>query len=120
VFRGDLTFRGLRVLIDGLPADSAFVRAFQGTSWRDSEWILHDVSSQLRVLNASLANTFRKEGATPIEPTFLPTPNSGKSVAEDRTDAFYAQQRTEMDAVADRLFANSKPAEPNVLTLTKP
>ncbi|WP_146244939.1 hypothetical protein [Curtobacterium sp. MCBD17_028] len=106
--RGDITFRQLRVLAEGLPADSAVTRAHIGSTWTVTDWLLHDVSSQLRSLNAGLANMFREKGEPAIEPKFLPTPLDGQSVEDAVEEQYREQQRAEMDEVAAVLFANNQ------------
>jgi hypothetical protein len=106
-WRGDITLRHLRVLIEGLPPNSYLSRVANGSHWGDTEWVLHDISSQLRVLNASVHNALSDKAHLIHDVEFLPTPFDEKSIADDAEDKFYAQQRAEMDVLADRLFANN-------------
>lgn len=73
-------------MIEHLPLDSPAYRADRGHGWRDEHVLEHDISSQLRVLNASLANLFREKGASPIKPEFLPSPASGDFTDGDVVD----------------------------------
>jgi hypothetical protein len=79
----------------------------RGNHWGENEWILHDVSSQLRVLNASVHNALSDKSHVIANVDFLPTPLDEKSVADEAEEKYLAQQRTELDAVADRMFANT-------------
>jgi len=99
-FEGRITLRHLRVLIEGLPPDNAVTRAINGSHWVDSTWLLHDVSSQLRNLNASVHNIVQKP---PVKPQFLPTPELPRSAAEEADEAQLVQQRAEMDALLIRI-----------------
>jgi hypothetical protein len=106
-WRGEISLRHLRVLIEGLPPDSYLSRVARGSQWGDLEWILHSVDSQMRVLNASVHNALSDKADVIKNVEFLPTPFDDKSVADEAEEKFLAQQRADMDAVADRMFANN-------------
>lgn len=61
-------------MIEHLPLDAPAYRAQAGHAWTDETLIQWDVSSQLRSLNANLANLFREKGAEAVQPEFLPAP----------------------------------------------
>lgn len=61
-------------MIEWLPLDAPAYRAAAGHAWRDETLLQWDVSSQLRALNANLANMFRSKGTPAIKPEFLPAP----------------------------------------------
>lgn len=104
--RGEISGRQLRVITEGLPLDSAFVRAMNGHSWQEETVILHDISTSLRALHTMLGQAL---GAKP-KPKFRPLPTpfiDGKSaVATAQEKALAKQQRTEMDRTMQRIFAN--------------
>lgn len=103
-WRGDITLRHLRVLIEGLPPDSYISRSVRGTHWGETEWMLHDISSQLRILNASVHNALSKEADAIRDVEFLPTPNDDQP--EEAVEV-PAEQITKMDTLAAHLFANN-------------
>lgn len=39
-WRGEITLRQVRVLLTGLPPDSAFFRAMRGSDWQDTQYLL--------------------------------------------------------------------------------
>lgn len=73
-------------MIEHLPLDAPAYRAARGHAWRDEHVLMHDVSSQLRVLNTTLANLFRDKGANTIQPEFLPSPAAGDFTDGDVVD----------------------------------
>jgi len=103
-WRGEISLRHLRVLIEGLPPDSYLSRSVRGTHWGEVEWMLHDVSSQLRILNASVHNALSKEADAIKDVKFLPTPNDD---IEDAVEEVSEEQVAEMESAAARLFANN-------------
>lgn len=103
-WRGEITLRHLRVLIEGLPPDSYVTRAARGNHWGEREWLLYDVSSQLRILNVTVHNALSEKSDVIRDVEFLPTPNDEPAeVAEEVS----AQQRADMESAAARLFANN-------------
>lgn len=75
----------------------------EGNTWRDTEWMLHSIDSQMRALRADIANIMGAK--PPVKPKFLPTPRDRASVEESVVDEQVAiQQRSEMDAIASRIF----------------
>jgi len=101
---GTLSLRALRVLVEGLPPDSAYHRARRGHDWSESEYLSWAIESRLRDLNAALANLVRKAGTSAQKPTYLPTPDEG-TVAEAVIDEKYQEQQIEeFDEVTSRMF----------------
>lgn len=106
-FAGTITARALRVLIEGLPAGSAYANAVQETTWRDQELIAHDTNWQLRQLNAQLSNMFRGKGESPIEPEPLATPWDSRTIVDDVERERNEREKAELAATAARMFGNS-------------
>ncbi|MGO2360017.1 MAG: hypothetical protein ACTH6N_02700 [Brachybacterium tyrofermentans] len=61
-------------MVEWLPLNAPAYRAAAGHAWTDETLLQWDISSQLRALNAALANLFREKGANPVTPDFLPAP----------------------------------------------
>ena len=96
--RGHITTRQLRVMVEQLPADGTLNEALGGTRWLDTDWVLYDVSTQLRALNANLGNIFRAKGQPPHwPPTLLPRPARDEEPDEERAAA-----EAELDALIKR------------------
>lgn len=93
------------MLVEGLPPDNAVVRARNDgrESWHDSQYLLHQIESRLRELQAAVANLGgAKVAAEDI--TYLPTP---EAESEDDTPLVTEQQINEMDALQDRMFGGN-------------
>lgn len=102
---GTITARQLRVLVEGLPPDSAFHRAARENDWADNDWIARDTNSVLRVLLYTVESALSER--RPPKPEFLPSPIDGRTVQDEAEAEYLAQQRAEMDAVAAGWFANN-------------
>lgn len=96
--RGQITVRRLRVMVEQLPADRRVSEAVGNTEWLDDQWLLHDISSQLRRLNAAIATIFRPKGSP--EPTWepLPTPRTDRGEPDEQQ----LQSESELDALIRR------------------
>lgn len=95
--RGEISIRELRVALEHLPPGNAAQREIAGP-WGDLEVLLHDVSSQLRLLNMNTYNINRKPGAQPItDPQFIPTPEQLQAEQEQRS-------RDQVEAERDHLM----------------
>jgi len=103
--RGRISARQLRVLVEGLPPDSAFHRAARENDWADGDWINRDTNSVLRVLLYTVESALSER--RPPKPEFLPSPIDGRTVQDDVEAEYLAQQRAEMDDVAAGWFANN-------------
>jgi hypothetical protein len=66
--------------------------------------MLHDLSSQLRILNAQVHNALSKEADAVKDVKFLPTPLDDEL---DDVPAVPDEARAEMESAAARLFANN-------------
>ncbi|WP_123939247.1 hypothetical protein [Curtobacterium sp. PhB137] len=103
--QGRISTRQLRVLVEGLPTDSAFHRAHRDTDWQDSDWIARDTNSIMRVLLYTVQSALSKS-AVP-KPDLLPAPVV-EPTEQDEADAEYlAQQRAEMAVVEAGWFVNN-------------
>lgn len=47
-FRGEITLRQLRVLVENLPPDSALHRAARGHTWTDDTYLLAEIGDAVR------------------------------------------------------------------------
>lgn len=103
--RGRISTRQLRVLVEGLPPDSAFHRAVRENDWNDNEWIARDTNSVLRVLLYTVESALSEK--RPPKPEFLPSPIAGGTVQDEAEAEYLARQRSEMDRVAEGWFANN-------------
>lgn len=94
--RGKITCRQLRVLGQGLPADSVFVRARRGHAWTDTEYLLAAAVNDLRLGRAEAVAV--GSGKQPRKPQLIeppqdaPTPESEaeQERAVERKAAFEA------------------------------
>jgi hypothetical protein len=96
--------RGLRVLIEGLPPGSAYARVVQGTNWSDTDYLLHDVSSGLRLLNVNYAAAHTEKGKPVPKFKALPRPGAEVSVEQAVAEEQNEQERIEMSALAADIF----------------
>jgi hypothetical protein len=94
------------VLVEGLPPDSHYARSRRGNNWADLEYLLHDVSSNLRLLNANYKAAHTEKGKHVEQPKFLPLPDAQESVADAVEQEKHAAERVEMDATMSRIFAD--------------
>jgi len=100
--RGDISTRQLRVMVENLPPDNAAARLIRG-AWGDLERLVHDVSCQLRLLNASYHNVNREKGKSPIEdPELLPTPEEIEAKRDDRPVDVVQAERDHLQLVLHR------------------
>lgn len=72
---GGITFRQLRVMVEGLPRDPStpIGRAINGP-WGDTERLLHGLLWEMRILNASFVNSKKRENVAAVEPKFPTEP----------------------------------------------
>lgn len=99
--RGTTAVRQLRIMIDHLPPNNAVQRELAGP-WDDKTWLLHDVSTQLRRLNANFYNKNRPKGqaAEAVKP--VPTPET-VAATKDAQDPVRTQlERDHLLAVVNR------------------
>lgn len=102
---GRITVRQLRVLLEGLPPDSAFHRSYRDNDWQDSDWIARDTNSNIRLLLWTVQSALSK-GSVP-RPDLLPSPAVEMSEQEEADAEYLTQQRAEMQEVAAGWFANN-------------
>lgn len=93
-WRGEITLRLLRVLVEGLPPDSATARAHNGHAWQALDYAAADTRDLLALLFTAFVNANRdpKKPAMPWpEPGWRPgdpTPEESAAAAErDRAKA---------------------------------
>lgn len=90
---GRITSRQLRIMCQHLPPGNPVQRELN-TPWNEIEYLVHDVSSNLRALRTDLRNAFREKGETPSEPQLLPTPETLNENADQRSEE---QKQAEYD-----------------------
>jgi hypothetical protein len=81
-----MTLRELRVLVSGLPLDSATGRAIRGHHWQDSDYLLADILDTVKFHRVEWATAHGAKPAKP-KPVTRPTPasvaeSSGPSAVE--------------------------------------
>jgi hypothetical protein len=72
-WQGRMTLRELRVLVAGLPVDSATARAIRGHHWQDADYLLADIADTLRFHRAEWAQS---KGAKPGKPKQVSRPKA--------------------------------------------
>lgn len=70
--RGQISPRQLRVMIEHLPQNNPIGRELDGP-WNDLHVLIHDVSTQLRLLRTEVHNAIYEKKIT--DPELLPNPN---------------------------------------------
>lgn len=100
-WRGEITLRMLRVLIQGLPAGNVWQTACTHNPWTDREYLLHDIGDAIRDLTLMVANSnpYRKTpvGEEAIRPR-IPYPDAPQPTIDDN-DAESRAARDELDAL---------------------
>lgn len=74
-WRGEITLRWLRVMVEGLPPTGALARAAAGHAWTQADWSGADSRDLLELLFVAFSNVNRKESTPPIpwpEPSWRP------------------------------------------------
>ncbi|WP_010549679.1 hypothetical protein [Brachybacterium paraconglomeratum] len=101
-FQGRVSLRQLRLMVEHLPLNAPAYRAAAGHGWTDETLLAWDASSQLRVLNAALANLFREKGAPPVQPDLLPAPGVDGGFSDG--DVLDEVEQQEISANLERLW----------------
>lgn len=73
-FRGEITLRQLRVMIEHLPSDSPVHRAARGHEWREVEYLLAETADAVRTLAAITVAVNSKRPKSVKMPDPLPRP----------------------------------------------
>lgn len=76
-WRGEITIRKLRVMVEHLPPDSAHARAHHGNSWRDQEFMLAQIGDTLSVLT-EITRVVNSENEQFRQPTPFKRPGDEK------------------------------------------
>lgn len=111
--RGDITFRKLRVMVEGIPLDPTTpLGRIIGGPWSDTERLLHMVAQGLMTLNASYRNVNRPKGSEATKPEKIPTPEPTRyqRKAEKRRKAGTRHQRVSEAGLLAVLAQNQKEA----------
>lgn len=70
-------------MIENLPPDGPAAWYLRdGDTWSETDWLLYDISTQLRVLNTRLANRYRAKGTNEIELELYKTQKERREEAE--------------------------------------
>lgn len=96
-WRGEITLRWLRIMVEGLPPDGAVARAAAGNHWTQRDWAAADSRDLLELLFIAFANVHRGEKGQPIpwpEPSWRP----GDPLPEDTAAASEAKRAKARDA----------------------
>lgn len=98
-WRGEISLRLLRVMVENLPPDSATARAVRGHDWQHTDYALQDVVDLLALLVTQFANAHRDPKAHP-NPLPLPKPGwrPGDPLPEDRAAAEAERRARARDA----------------------
>lgn len=109
-WRGEITLRWLRVMVEGLPPDGATARATNGHAWQTSDYAAADSRDLLALLLTAFLNANRdpqKQQALPWpEPGWRP----GDPLPEDAA-AQTEQDRAQAKAAYKRITAQLLPAK---------
>ncbi|MFF0139331.1 hypothetical protein ACFYRN_23155 [Streptomyces sp. NPDC005227] len=84
-WRGEITLRKLRVMVEGLPPDGATARAVAGHHWRHLEFMISRLLDETARLRVDFGNANRAEKAPAQEypePVWTPTQPSKKKKAK--------------------------------------
>lgn len=94
------------MLVEGLPPDSHYARTRRGNNWGDLEYLIHDVSSNLRLANANYRAAHTEKGKPVPQPKFLPLPDDNTTIEEAVDTERAAIERAELGALAADIFDN--------------
>ena len=83
-WRGQMTLRELRVLVSGLPMDSATGRAMRGHHWMDSDYLLADILDTVKFHRVEWAQA---HGAKPARPKPVTRPKPAPAAESDGPSA---------------------------------
>lgn len=82
-WRGDMSLRRLRVLVQALPAESATYRAAQGNNYGEAEYLLHHIANSLKVYTeAQYPAAHGAKDLGEFVPLPVPNANAEREVAE--------------------------------------
>jgi len=98
-WRGEITLRLLRVMVEALPPDSATARAKRGHDWQHVDFAAQDTADLLALLVTQFANAHRDPKKYP-NPLPLPEPGwrPGDPLPDDQAAAEDERRATARDA----------------------
>lgn len=108
-WRGEISLRLLRVMVERLPPDSATARAVRGTHWTTGDYHLADISDGLATVMTAYLNVHREEGRSAMpwpEPAWRP----GDPIPKDEAEAAEAK-REQAKATYERVLAQVMPGK---------
>ncbi|MFJ9468325.1 hypothetical protein [Streptomyces caniferus] len=108
-WRGEITLRLLRIMVEHLPPDSATARAAAGHHWQVSDWAAADTRDLLNLLLTAFLNANR-DPKKPAQPWPEPGWRPGDPLPEE-TEAKAEQQRTRARAAYDHINSQVLPGK---------
>ncbi|MGW7248816.1 hypothetical protein [Streptomyces decoyicus] len=105
-WRGEITLRKLRVLVEALPPDSATARAHNGNAWLHSDYVATDSRDLLDLLFTAFCNANR-DPKKPAIPWPKPSWRPGDPLPEDTAAADEAK-RVKAHAAYEHIVARAK------------
>jgi hypothetical protein len=105
-WRGEISLRMLRVMVEHLPADGALARAKTGHHWTHIDYAAADTRDLVELLLAAFVNANRAPGKPPTpypEPSWRP----GDPLPED-TAAEAEEKRAKSRAAYEHILARAK------------
>ncbi|MFJ3826241.1 hypothetical protein [Streptomyces nodosus] len=107
-FRGEITLRKLRVLVEGLPPDGALVRRLAGHHWQHGDFLAADLVDLMARLLTDFRNANRPEKA-PLQEYPEPVWRPGREAAEKQQRKKARRERAEARAGYLRIVAVATP-----------
>jgi len=97
----------VRVLLAGLPPDSALARAHTGHAWTtDVPWLLANINDGVNVLGTLTHNANVPKGKQVKAPERVPRPDTGQDGEQsEHSEDELAAIRAEMDQTRRRIFS---------------
>jgi hypothetical protein len=96
-WRGEITLRKLRVLVEGLPPNGALARAAAGHHWQHSDYLLADLVDTMARLVTDFRNANRAEKTPPQpypDPVWRPEKASAKKTRQKKARKEAAEARS--------------------------
>ncbi|MEV8124114.1 hypothetical protein AB0P07_08365 [Streptomyces sp. NPDC085944] len=108
-WRGEITLRWLRVMVEGLPPGGATARAANGHAWQHIDYAVTDTRDLVDLLLTAFLNANRKP-ESPAMPWPTPSWRPGDPLPED-TEAQTVQDRAQAKAAYERITAQVLPSK---------
>jgi hypothetical protein len=108
-WRGEITLRWLRVMVEGLPPTGATARAYNGHAWQPLDYAAADSRDLLALLFTAFVNANRKEGTRA-----LPWPQPGWRPGDptpEESEQRSVQDRAQARAAYEHITAQVLPGK---------